>query len=518
MAKLLDMYGNPIKRDALLQEHATPTLSGVRSHHSNNVSHGITPDKVARLLREADDGRLTSYLKLGEEIEEKEGHYHSVLGTRKRSVAQLEITVEAADDSNQAQKHADLVKAWLDRETLEAELVDILDAIGKGFSVVEIMWDTSGSVWLPADLEWKDPSWFEFCRTDGKTLYMRSDTDLEDLPSYKYIIHTHKAKSGLTRRGGVMRPVLWMYLFKTFSIKDWVIFAETYGQPIRIGQYGTSASDDDKAVLLRAVANIGSDAAAIIPDSMNIDFVESQNKAQTSDVYEKLIRLCDEQTSKIVLGQTMTTDNGSSKSQAEVHNEVKHDIERSDAKQLAATLNAQLIKPIIDLNFGMQKAYPRIRIGCAEYVDIEKTTKAADLIVRMGAKISQSDLLSKTGFKPPESDDDALTLERLSPARAEQPATSNEVNVEASRHDHAPSPLDNFVDELGEDWEELLTPTVEEIERIAEGADSYEDLIAKLLQASPNMSLEAAAEAIGQANFNARIGGELDVEGVNDER
>lgn len=72
---------------------------------------------------------------------------------------------------------------------------------------------------------------------------------------------------------------------------------------------------------------------------MKIEFEEIANAAGGAELFERLAEWLDKQISKAVLGQTMTTDDGSSQSQANVHNEVRMDILRADAKQLAATLN-----------------------------------------------------------------------------------------------------------------------------------------------------------------------------------
>ena len=45
---------------------------------------------------------------------------------------------------------------------LDSVLFDVLDAVGKGFSATEIMWDTTGREWCPAQLKWRDPRWFAF--------------------------------------------------------------------------------------------------------------------------------------------------------------------------------------------------------------------------------------------------------------------------------------------------------------------------------------------------------------------
>lgn len=80
-------------------------------------------------------------------MEEKNLHYLSVLGTRKRQVAQLDLKVIPAGDDDEAKGDAEIVQEWLDSETLEDELIEMQDALGKGFSVTEIVWDMSERQW-----------------------------------------------------------------------------------------------------------------------------------------------------------------------------------------------------------------------------------------------------------------------------------------------------------------------------------------------------------------------------------
>ncbi len=99
---------------------------------------------------------------LAEDMEEKDPHYNAVLGTRKRQVSQLELSVVAASESVQDERNADLIKQFIDRGELQEEMFNILDAIGKGFSVTEIMWETSETKWIIKSLEHRDPRWFDF--------------------------------------------------------------------------------------------------------------------------------------------------------------------------------------------------------------------------------------------------------------------------------------------------------------------------------------------------------------------
>lgn len=392
-------------RTLMTREIAAPAMTSQRSIISGNPAAGLDPERLASILRGADDGNVIDYLELAEQIEERDLHYAAVLGTRKRQVSQLDVTVEAASDAPVDQAKAELIRDWIARDTLEAEFFDILDAVGKGFSFTEIVWTTPGSgPWLPEKLIWRDPRWFEFDRIDGTTPLLRTSGQPVRLPPFKFIQHVHANKSGLPTRGGLARPAVWAFLFKSFSLKDWLEFAEVYGFPIRVGKYQPGATDDQIRTLLRAVSQIGRDGAAAIPSSMAMDF-ESAGGTQGPDVFERLCRYMDEQLSKLVLGQTATTDSegGGLGGSGREHNDVRGDIERADAKLLAATINRDLVRPIIDLNFPAVPGalYPRVKIGRPEAVDLQAELEAIKTFVAMGGRVAISVVRDKLGLADP---------------------------------------------------------------------------------------------------------------------
>lgn len=170
----------------------------------------------------------------------------------------------------------------------------------------------------------------------GAEIGIQPATEL--LAPLKFITHVSKAKAGLPRRGGIARIAAFAYLFKNYVLKDWVTFAETYGQPLRLGKYSPGTTEQDKQSLLRAVANIGTAAAAIIPDSMLIEFVQSRLQAWP-DLNQRLVEFLDAQVTKGVLGQTLTTElprGGGSRAAAEVHDVIRRDIAREEARRLLA--------------------------------------------------------------------------------------------------------------------------------------------------------------------------------------
>ncbi|MGK4383423.1 phage portal protein family protein [Ectopseudomonas oleovorans] len=109
------------------------------------------------------------------------------------------------------------------------------------------------------------------------------------------------------------------------------------------------------------------------------------------------------------LGQTMTTDRQVRAGQANVHNEVRMDILRADAKQLAATLNRDLVRTFIDLNFGPQERYPRIVLQVTEAEDL-KAGPVVRPFIDQGLPV-QAGILDKFGLAAPKPRSDPAPAE-----------------------------------------------------------------------------------------------------------
>ncbi len=540
MATLYDHLGRPIRMKALKEELAGPTVTGVRSVMSGHPAQGLTPERLARLMRESEGGDPQRYLELAEEMEEKELHYRSVLGTRKLQVAGLDIQVEAVSDSAEDVGDADFVRDVVNTNILQEALFDILDAVGKGFSVTEILWDCSEKAWVPRALKWRDPRWFQFDRVDGVTPLLRGGNgELLSLAPAKFIHHQHKSKSGLPIRGGLARAVSWAYLFKNFDIKSWVIFAEVYGHPLRLGKYDGAATVQDKETLLRAVRNIGQDHAAIVPDSMAIDFIEAKGAGHI-DVYERLAEYLDRQISKLVLGQTGTTDTGSRVGTADAHERVRDDIELSDAGQLSSTLNRDLIRPLVMFNRGERKRYPSLRIRRPDQEDIDSLVNNVVKLVPLGLRVEASVMRDKLGLPDPDKGAEVLTSPMAAfgapfaggsppevgekaaagsgPVRtwgdrgAEPPGMGKEkaaARKEAPPAEGAGTPagVDLAVDDLSGDWQPLIRPLTDPVLKLAEACadeEQFMDLLPGLIE---SQGTEELTNHLARAIFAAKLAG-----------
>ncbi len=262
----------------------------------------------------------------------------------------------------------------------------------------------------------------------------------------------------------------------------------------------------------RAVSQIGSDAGAMIPESMMLEFVQASSGGKGPDVYRELCAHLDGQVTLAVLGQNLTTEvSGGSFAAANVHDRVRTDIMRSDARQLAATLNRDLIRPMIDLNLGPQAAYPRLVIGLPDEWGREKIESVGAMVDR-GLEVPQEVIRRKLGIPDPESDQ-----KRLHPAGAPVPDSDRAAGVAcaacgataAARAEGAPArdAMEALTDEALEDWEEWTRPLVAPVENLLAESRDLKEFRARLIEALTEMKTEEIADLLARAGFSARAAG-----------
>ncbi len=483
--KKQEAFNPEVDTGILRPVHAVVAARELNDRYSDYPSRGLTPRKLARILREADEGNVRSQMELFEEMEEKDAHLFSQLQTRKLAVTGLPWEIQPYSDDPQDEMIADFVREqFQDIENFDDILIDLMDAVGKGTSIMELVWglDEHGRNVVddilyvhPKKLMW---SW----EKEQMLICTTQFPSGVELPANKFIVHQYKAKSGHPARSGIMRIVSWMYLFKNYTVKDWVSFCEVYGMPLRLGKYDQAASEDDKRELMDAIVRIGSDAAGIIPDTTMIEFKES-NKTTSSDIYEQLARYCDEQISKAVLGQTLTSDSGGgSYAQAKTHDKVRHDLTVADTKALAVTLRRDLIRPLVEFNFGMDAALPFIVFDSEEEEDQKEKADTLKVLADMGLKIPTA-YLYKT-FSVPKPDEGDEILERPQAAGLPQlkEYDPEPVQMKAAEGDtQAQEQLDGIVElgvkQMGGIMEQMVQPL---LALVKEHEDDLPGLLEKL--------------------------------------
>jgi len=513
VARILDHRGNPIDTGLLLEEQSERQESKLGMLHREFAEHptrGLTPERLARILDEAETGNLKDQCDLFEDMEEKDGHIYAELSKRKRAVSGLEWTIKPPRNATvQEQKAAELVSEIIgDIENFEDVILNMTDAIGKGFSNSEIEWERMGNEWVPVDITHRPASWFMVPPHDRDDIRLRDVSGMgEALQPFGWIEHVHKAKSGYVTRGGLHRVLAWPFLFKNYSIRDLAEFLEIYGLPLRLGKYQSGASDEDKATLLRAVVGIGHAAAGIIPQGMEIEFKDAA-KGQ-SDPYQAMLDWCEKTQSKAILGGTLTSQaDGASSTNAlgNVHNEVRHDLMAADARQVASTLTKYLVYPIAALNgpgISQPRRTPRFSFDTREPEDMALYAEALPKLVGIGMRIPERYAHEKLNIPKPD-DQEAVLGVAIAPLK--QVST---VSLKSS-----PTPqdsVDKVADQLERESATITDKMIDQVRKLMDEVESLEELADRIPELMGDMDTKQLSELMTKAFATANLTGQVEV-------
>jgi phage gp29-like protein len=447
--------------------------------------------------------------------------------TRRLALQGLEWDVVAPDDATPAEEElaAFAKAALLGLQDFDDVLFDMTDGIGHGFAALEIEWANVRGSKLPVRAVHRPQSWFTTPKTpdmDRNELRLRDGTtNGAELWPFGWLLHRHRSRSGYVARSGLYRMLTWPFIFKNYAVRDLAEFLEIYGMPLRLGTYSPSASKEDKATLLRAVVNIGHDAAAIIPAGMMIDFKDAakgDNKA-----FDSMISHMEKIQSKVVLGGTLTSGEGEHGTQAlgKVHNELRHDLLVSDARQVASTINRDLIYPVLALNKGLTdiSRCPRIVFDTQEPEDVKLLADSIPKLVGMGMRIKRSWAHDK--LKIPEADEgdaDILVVPRpeldLPPDErpiedkpgAKSPAAR--AKLRAQPGDQADE-VDQLATEMLAEWQDGMGELVQPVQAALDGAASFEEFSQALEAGLASITPDKLVDLLARGTFAARIWGQL---------
>jgi len=140
---------------------------------------------------------------------------------------------------------------------------------------------------------------------------------------------------------GELNAVAPVSIIKKATIGSWAEYNEAYGVPIAIAKTVDTESEDNMRQMRSMLENLPDTRWGIFDADDELQIVEPS--VGTQSTFKDLIELANDEISKALLGQTMTTEDGSSRSQGEVHERVMQTYTASDKRYVAAIVNDQLI-------------------------------------------------------------------------------------------------------------------------------------------------------------------------------
>jgi hypothetical protein len=141
-------------------------------------------------------------------------------------------------------------------------------------------------------------------------------------------------------------------IYKRGGFGDWAEFCEVFGMPFRVGKYNLH-DEATRMELENSFRNQGGNSWMTAPEGTAVE-VHDNSKSNNGELYDKFRNACNEEILIGILGQTMTTLDGASRAQGEVHLEVQTEKHKADKRFVARILNTQFINLLIARGYNVE--------------------------------------------------------------------------------------------------------------------------------------------------------------------
>jgi len=285
-------------------------------------------------------------------------HLIAVMQSRKLGVLKQEFrfspgVVGNDKPTSQAEAICKDFKQDITRLATRDLLSSILDCPYYGMTPIELTFGSAEGRLCLLKLEAKPLRWFGF---DGDNKpYFRSlekPEEGEKIPWGKFVFARHFPTYDNPYGMRLLSHCFWPITFKKAGLKFWVTFMEKYGMPFLLGHYSRGTQPDDQKAMLEKLERMVRNAVAVVPEGDRIEMLGGSGKTGGSYmVFDKMRQAMDSEISKVIQGQTLTTEAGNRGSRAlgQVHSDVLSTFQKSD-RQLTKTTLDEIAKIFTQVN------------------------------------------------------------------------------------------------------------------------------------------------------------------------
>jgi len=223
-----------------------------------------------------------------------------------------------------------------------------------------------------------------------------------DLTGYDYTLDDFIIEAGKDDDLGYVFKAAPYVIYKRGNFGDWAQFAELFGMPFVTGKY-SSYDTNTRDQLFEALSTLGGNRVAAVPKESEIEVHENKSSG-SSDLYATFRKACNEEILIAVLGNVMTTVDGSSKSQAEVHENGQKDITKSDRRFIQRILNRKIVPLLIKRGYNVAGGFFTFPDG-GERISTKERVDMALSLKKQGIAVSDDYFYEITGIPKSEKKD-----------------------------------------------------------------------------------------------------------------
>ncbi|MFV0378335.1 MAG: DUF935 family protein [Mangrovibacterium sp.] len=262
-----------------------------------------------------------------------DAHLSSVIDTRKMTTTNHRFYVTDKKNGDTLDEQT----SFLDKNWFFEFIDEVLEAINKEYTLAQVLKGTEYPVvsFVP--------------RRNVCPQRKRVYTEVSGSNFIDYSTETDVIEIKHNSRFGILNDVMPNLIWKKNAMQAWAEFSERFGMPLISA---TTANVQDVPRIEAMLKKMGEAAQAVLPNGTTIEVHDTANAGNTKAVYEAQAKFHDDQVSKRFLGGTMLTDNGSSRSQSEVHERTLDDkISIADKRFVRFIVNDKLFPVLQSLGY-----------------------------------------------------------------------------------------------------------------------------------------------------------------------
>lgn len=442
----------------------------------------------------------------------RDGKVLGALQKRELAIIGREWQVEPVESGAAGLAAAAQVTAILKALPFDQICRNLLDATLMGFSPNEIVWDVRDGAIVPARVIKRAQRRFRFVQDEPSTppvLHLLTQSEMmrgEALPDRKFIVHCVNPEDDNPYGIGLGQALYWPVFFKRLCLIGWNKMNDRFSAPTPWGRYPRSAGPREKSTLFDALRAMQNDGVVMTPEGMSIELIEAKLTGSVTSQRE-LYDAMNDWILYVVLGQEPRSSSGGAQAAAaKERSDVRLDLAQADSDLLSDTLNSSMIRWICEFN-GLPPVllYRTIK----EEEDLKARSETDKNVFSMGYRPTPERILATygEGWVPAETSPGVqLSFDPASAVRAAFSESSDEDAAQRSIDD-ALSGLD--ANALANASAAMLEPLVQ----LIESCGSYEEALARLGEAYPQMSTTLLQAMLANAIFGAQAYGRVQDDG-----
>ena len=239
----------------------------------------------------------------------------------------------------------------------------LLEAVITGISHTELKWERTETGANIVDFKYIEPRRIQYNTKWEPYLITKDNPNIgKPLKGYSRNFITHRFFQYPTDSpygNGLGKQLYHPVLFLRRAMESWLLAADRYATPLAVAQVTDDATTPERLAVMRRLMNMSREKVILIPTEWKIDFVQPNARA---DFYENQISMYSQMIAKLIAGETTTGE------QSDVGSYGRDAISKSLlftraaylSQQLDETLNDQLVRHWVDINFGKNVPAPKL--------------------------------------------------------------------------------------------------------------------------------------------------------------